>query len=150
MAMNAMFHRGRSGYRALLLAALSVFMLGSNYCLLAALASSTPGGHPLACHTSQPVSAHSGDEGCCHSTPATTSDESPAPPASGFPCCIQIASPAPVAALSAPLTDATTVVIADLEAMSAPRFCGRPIALVHDPPPTPLHAPPRGRAPPLS
>lgn len=85
-------HLDRSVLRALATAALAVFLIGSNYCLVGALG----GGFAdsPACHSTRVRSERSS---CCHGARPSTDRRAPATPEHSLPCCmVAAAAPSPI------------------------------------------------------
>lgn len=147
MIMSLRSSRHRARWQALLAATLSVFVLGTNYCLLVAFGGTVGGAPRFTCHAdaSAPASAH---ECCRRSAPG----KSKAPAASpGFPCCIQVAPPSgPHDAKPDLVVTAFAVADPTLEISPAAISCGAHPEARSAPPPESFPDVQRGRAPPLS
>lgn len=140
MSFRSPRHRVR--FATLLLGTLSVFLLGTNYCVIAAMSASR-----IACH------AAIGSESKGHCCQGSTDREAPesSRPAAGFPCCIQIAPPASVDAVKPDLSPALFAILdVELEATSSTPSARHEVARREAPPPETLPDLLRGRAPPLS
>ena len=139
----------RSPFRnaRLVAAVLSIFLFGSNYCVLAAVASGGPGAARLSCHAETP--ARGADHGCCHRAPHR--DGAPAPRAA-YPCCIQIAPPSTSGDFSRPVAPMALVVAAPAPAVvpPAPALFAELLDRHGGAPLDGASAPSRGRAPPIS
>jgi hypothetical protein len=132
-------------------ATLALFLLGSNYCLVDAVAGAL--GHP-ARHPCHPAAARSSERSpCCHAQPRSAGPERPAP-AGSMPCCLTYV-PAPSPQLDRIAASTFTPDAFALE-VSVERVAGAGVAQALDTgpdarPPKSLPSPAlRGRAPPLA
>ena len=132
---------------ATLAATLALFLFGSNYCLVSAFASATPGRAGIDCHARTPAAEAGGS--CCH----PVADDAPAPePSGGSPCCMLLTSVSAIAldklAPSIPLPAITDVALAT----AVVDLPSEVFTLDDSPPPAARHAgsPSSDRAPPRS
>ena len=128
---------------------LLAFLVGTNYCLLAALTGPAHGA-VMACHA-DPGAPRSGSHGCCRPGGAAKSD--PPEPTSTMPCCMAAAATSvpelakPQAA--GPLTPFGVLVVVSRVAPINARWHGPPQDLRDRTPASFARAPLGSRAPPL-
>lgn len=142
--------RHRSRRAPALIAALGLFLLGSNYCLLGALSGDTR----MAC-MNLPRDASSAAVPACHRAASATSSESEQPPAT--PSCCPKPAVAPVTpviedadAAPSPLADAVFATVLPADSPDAIDPHGHPPAPDGEPPTSLTRAPVPARAPPLA
>ena len=148
--MSLRSHSRRKRPVALLISVLSVFLLGNNYCLVAALAGSKDGHARLACHP-DPTAPTAKTASCCHPVGPVKSDPSHHT-GTTYPCCMLVETPSTLQLGKATSGDQVThaAVLPD-QATPRSEYCyGRAPEARSDPPAAPSHALLRSRAPPLS
>jgi hypothetical protein len=133
----------------LIIAALSVFLIGTNYCVLAAMSGAIPGVRPLVCHVDDRASQPA-EHACCHAAATPARDSKHEGSHGSMPCCIQIAPPTSGAKMLAPPALIIAAVTDLIASAPAPTPTLRPDEPRSDPPLASLDAPLHLRAPPLS
>lgn len=142
--------RSRRAHRPALIAALALFVLGSNYCVLGALCRDTG----MACLTTPSTASSAAVPACHHAAPATASHSKQ--PAARPSCC-----PDPVVAPASPVvekwnagfTPLSDAILASVIAVASPTAIdlhGHRPAPDGQPPPRLVYAPAPARAPPLA
>ena len=141
----------RKRSRVLFISVLSVFLLGNNYCLVAAIAGMNGGHARLACHVA-PSTSTAETARCCHPVRPTKHDPASNRAGTTYPCCMLVTAPSSLELGKATGSDHASA------AVVLPCQAGPPSAISNrrapeprsDPPPEPTRVLLRSRAPPLS